>query len=396
MSAYDSTATETQPSDFKALYPLAAATCVNIIGLGVVIPLLPFAVKSVGGGDFEAAAIFSVFSACAFLSAPIWGRLSDRMGRKPVMLISVVATVISYLWLANADSILAIYASRAFAGFTAGWLATSQAFVADVTRDEDRAKGMGLLGAAFGIGFTIGPAIGGYAVGGSDPDFVGPAYISAGCVVVGLLITLLLVKEPVRHADTEAEIGMETARVLGDKGLRRLMIPYFLVALVFTGVEGVFALWGAAVLDIGAREVGYFLAFSGVVNALVQGGIVGRLTKRIGEVQVALIGVAALLASVLAMILVTDVTWLAVPLALLAIAMGLHNPAMQSLMSRRAPADWKGGVMGAAQSAASLARIAGPALAGLAFANISVTSQFWIGAAILIPVLIMVVGLKRG
>ncbi len=385
-----------QSSDFKALYPLVAATCVNIIGLGVVIPLLPFAVKSVGGGDFEAAAIFSVFSACAFLSAPVWGRLSDRMGRKPVMLISVLATVISYLWLANADSILAIYASRAFAGFTAGWLATSQAFVADVTRDEDRAKGMGLLGAAFGIGFTIGPAVGGYAVGGSDPDFVGPAYISAGCVTVGLLITLMLVREPVRRVGVGSEVGMGTTRVLGDKGLRRLMIPYFLVALVFTGVEGVFALWGAAVLDIGAREVGYFLAFSGIVNALVQGGLVGRMTKRMGEVQVALIGVAMLLASVLAMILVTDVSWLAVPLALLAIAMGLHNPAMQSLMSRRAPADWKGGVMGAAHSAASLARIAGPALAGLAFANFSETSAFWIGAVILLPVLVMIMGLKRG
>ena len=385
----------TEQSDFKSLLPLAAATCVNIIGLGVVIPLLPFAVKSVGGGNFEAAAIFSVFSACSLLSAPFWGRLSDKIGRKPVMLISVLATAISYVWLANADSIFAIYASRAFAGFTAGWLATSQAFVADVTCPEDRAKGMGLLGAAFGIGFTIGPAIGGFAVGGENPDFVGPAYISAVCVAVGLLITLVLVKEPNRHSETEAEMGSDALRVLGDRKLRRLMIPYFLVALVFTGVEGTFALWGASVLEIGAREVGYFLAFAGIVSAIVQGGLVGRLSKRLGEVRVALIGVTALLLAVVSMILVTDVTWLAVPMALLAIAMGFHNPAMQSLMSQEAPADWKGGVMGAAQSAASLARIAGPALAGLAFANISVTSQFWIGAIILLPVLGMVLALKK-
>ena len=384
----------TDHSDFKALYPLALATCINIVGLGIVIPLLPFAVKSVGGGAFEAAAIFSVFSACSFISAPLWGRLSDRIGRKPVMLISIVATVLSYIWLANADTLEMVFASRAFAGLTAGWLATTQAFVADVTRVEDRAKGMGLLGAAFGVGFTIGPAIGGYAVGGGDPNFTVPAYLSAGCATLGMLVTLALVREPARHVASDLDPTTGAKRVLRDPRLRRLLIPYFLVALVFTGVEGTFALWGAAVLDIGAQEVGYFLAFAGVINALTQGGFVGRATKRFGEARVALAGVLVLLSSVVVMALVTEVTWLALPLALLAIAMGLHNPAMQSLMSQTAAADWKGGVMGVAQSAASLARIAGPALAGLAFAHIAETSQFWIGAVLLLPALAMVATLK--
>lgn len=382
-------------SNFKALIPLAAATCVNIIGLGIVIPLLPFAVKEAGGGDFEAAAIFSVFSACSLLSAPLWGRLSDQIGRKPVMIISVLATVISYLWLANADTQLAIFLSRAFAGFTAGWLATSQAFVADVTTSEDRAKGMGMLGAAFGIGFTIGPAIGATAVGGDHPDFAFPSYISAGCAFVGLLITSLLVKEPARHRVHQAELTEKAFKVAKEPWLLRLLVPFFLVSLVFTGVEGTLALWGAHVLDIGPRDIGYFLAFAGVINAIVQGGLVGRLSKKMGEARVALIGALALMLSTISLSFVTEYYWLALPMALLAIAMGFHNPAMQSLMSRQAPEGLKGTVMGTAQSTSSLARIAGPALAGLALEHIDVTAQFWIGFVILIPVLFMILALGR-
>lgn len=382
-------------SNFKALIPLAAATCVNIIGLGIVIPLLPFAVKASGGGDFEAAAIFSVFSACSLLSAPFWGRLSDKVGRKPVMVISVLATVVSYVWLANADSQLAIFMSRAFAGFTAGWLATSQAFVADVTTSEDRAKGMGILGAAFGIGFTIGPAIGGTAVGGEDPNFVLPCYISAGCAAIGFLITALLVKEPARHRIQQSDLTEGALKIAKEPWLIRLLVPFFLVSLVFTGVEGTLAIWGAHVLDIGPREIGYFLAFAGVINAIVQGGLVGRLSKKMGEARVALIGALALMLAVLSLSFVTEFYWLALPMALLAIAMGFHNPAMQSLMSRQAPVGWKGAVMGTAQSTSSLARIAGPALAGLALEHIDVTAQFWFGFAILVPVLFMIMALGR-
>lgn len=382
-------------SDFKALVPLAVATCVNIIGLGIVIPLLPFAVKDAGGGDFEAAAIFSVFSACSLLSAPFWGRMSDRIGRKPVMVVSVLATVVSYAWLANADSQIMIFLSRAFAGATAGWLATSQAFVADVTTSEDRAKGMGMLGAAFGIGFTIGPAIGATAVGGDHPDFAFPSYLSAGCAAIGFLITLVLVKEPARHQFHQADLTEGALKVAKEPWLVRLLVPFFLVSLVFTGVEGTLAVWGAHVLDIGPREIGYFLAFAGVINAIVQGGLVGRMSKRLGEARVALIGALALMFAVISLSFVTEFYWLALPMALLAIAMGFHNPAMQSLMSRQAPEGWKGAVMGTAQSTSSLARIAGPALAGLALEHIDVTAQFWIGFAILVPVLFMILALGR-
>lgn len=382
-------------SDFRALVPLAVATCANIIGLGIVIPLLPFFTKSVGGGDFEAAAIFSVFSACAFLTAPLWGRLSDRVGRKPVLLLSAAVTVLSYIWLANATTLWAVFASRALAGLSAGWLATSQAYVSDITSDADRAKGMGLLGASFGVGFTIGPFIGALTVGRESPDFVLPAYLSAVLTLVGLAIALVFLREPARHAVRAASSAMAAFRVLADRSLTRLFAPYFLVFLIFTGLEGTFALWCLHVLGAGPDMVGVYLGFAGIVTAVVQGGGVGRLSRRFGEAKVAAAGVVCLAAGLVVLGLIDSSAWVFLAMALIAIAMGLHNPAMQSLMSQAAPADWKGGVLGAAQSGASLARIAGPALAGLALTHIHVTAPFWIGAAMAAPVLLMILALAR-
>ena len=379
-----------EKSDFRALVPAALATCFNIIALGVMIPLLPFYVKSHGGTDLDAALVFSTFSACSFLSAPLWGRLSDNIGRKPVMLISVAATILTYVWLAHAGTMLEIFASRAFAGLTAGWLATSQAFVSDVTTSQDRAKGMGMLGAAFGIGFTIGPLIVWQTVGFETPDFVTPAYLSAGFATVGLLITALLLKEPARHRSAGGKLAKSVGYVVSDKLLAMQFLPYFLVAIVFTGIEGTFAQWSQHILSFGPAEVGYFLGFAGIVNAFVQGGLVGRMSKRFGEVKTAFFGAFCLMAGAVCLALTTTPAFLYLALGLISVAMGLHNPAMQSLMSKTAPENWRGGVLGAAQSSASLARIAGPALAGLALAHLGVTAQFWACAILSVPALYMI------
>lgn len=373
-------------SDVKRLLPLAGATCISIVALGIAIPMLPFYVRNAGGTEFEAAVIFSVFSAASLLSSPLWGRLSDRIGRKPVMLSSLFFTIVSYVWLGLADDLWEIFLSRALAGFTAGWLATSQAYVADVTAPENRAKGLGLLGAAFGIGFTIGPTLT-WAISAwtGETDYLMLSLIAAGCATVGLLMTIAFVTEPERHRDAVSRPGL---KVLGDPQLAGLLGLYFCVFLVFTGVEGVFALWGAAKFGLEAKDIGLLLGFGGIVTALVQGGLVGRLTKKMGEGRLAVLAVWTLAISLILMTQVDEYYMIYFPMAFLAIAMGLHNPAMQSLISRVAPDDWKGGVMGTAQSVASLSRIAGPAWAGAAFTAFGPVSQFYIGAVFLVPVLL--------
>ncbi|MEE3095230.1 MAG: MFS transporter, partial [Pseudomonadota bacterium] len=147
------------------------AALANVIGLGVIVPLLPYFALHHGASAGEAAWLFSIFSLAQFLTAPLWGLLSDKIGRKPVILISFLGSTAAYLWLAFADTLLTIYLARIFAGVMNGWLATSQAFVADVTDEEGRAKGMGMLGAAFGLGFIFGPALGGYLAGEADVNY---------------------------------------------------------------------------------------------------------------------------------------------------------------------------------------------------------------------------------
>lgn len=380
-------------SPVRALLPLALATCINIIGLGIMIPLLPFYAKSLGGSDLDAAVIFSVFSACSFLAAPLWGRLSDRLGRKPVMIISVIGTVASYIWLSQAHVLWELFASRALAGATAGWLATSQAYVADVTSGRDRAKGMGLLGAAFGIGFTIGPGIGSVAVG--DHAYMIPALLSAGCATLGLIVTVLMVKEPERHRASATVTLTPGIGILADPVLRKLLLPYFLVSLVFTGIEGIFALWCLHELDLGPREVGMFLVFAGLINAFIQGGAVGRMSEKMGEVRVAMIAVIALGVAFASFILIDNLWLVLIPMAGLAIGMGLHNPAMQALMSRVAHHERKGSVLGVAQSAASLSRIAGPAWAGYLFEHYGRNVPFEAAIVVLIVVMVLLFGLVR-
>jgi len=167
--------------------PLYFVVCLNIAGLGVVIPLLPFYATHFGAGADTAPLVFSIFSGAGLLTAPLWGRLSDYIGRKPVMLACIATTILSYLWLAIAQSLWEVFASRALAGAAAGWLAAAQAYVADSTSETDRAKGMGLLGASIGLGFVIGPTMGGIAVGGDSPNYALPSILAGVFSVTGFL-----------------------------------------------------------------------------------------------------------------------------------------------------------------------------------------------------------------
>lgn len=379
----------------RPILPLAAATCLAIVALGIVMPVLPFYVVDLGGGKELAPLIFSTFSAAALVSAPFWGRISDRIGRRPVLLLAIAATALAYLWLALAQEIWELFASRAFAGFTAGWMAASQAYVSDVTDEENRARGMGLLGAAFGVGFTVGPGIGGIAVGGGSgaADYALPSLIAAGFAVAALLVTLFFVKEPERRSRGQLpEVRFEALR---NPAIMRLLLLYFLVALVFTALEGVFAVWAADQFGLGAQDVAWYLVFAGVVTVVVQGGLVGRLARRVGEARLTTAAVLILFASALALIVVTTPWQIYLPMGLLALGMGLNNPACQSLLSRTAPEHLKGAVLGAAQSAQSLARIVGPAWAGAAFGAFGPQSPFVIAGVLLLAALVVSLGVVR-
>ena len=380
-------------SSIRPLIPLTLATVCNIVGLGMVVPMLPFQVTTYGGDVGMAPLIFSAFSAAAFFGAPVWGWLSDRMGRKPVLLLSAFATVLSYLWLANADSLFDVYGSRLAAGFAAGWFAAAAALVADVTSPADRAKGMGLLGAAFGMGFTIGPALGAWAVGGEDPNFALPAYAAAGCAAVSLIIAAVMIREPAGYSDDKT-VRFATA-ILRERKISLLLVLHFTVHLVFTAMEGVFAVWAASRFGLGAREVGFYLAFSGLVTVIVQGGLVRTIVPALGEMRVICLAVGMLCLTMGTILFVSHPLMIPLPMGLLAIGMGLHNPALQSQLSQTAPPEMQGGAMGTAQSAQSLARIAGPAWGAGAFAAIGPDAPFLLGLVVLAMAFLFALYLSR-
>ncbi len=371
------------------MIPLLIATCVNLTALGVMLPALPFYVTAHGAGPEVAAMIFSVFSAASLITSPLWGRLSDRIGRKPVMLISVACTCLSYIWLANADSLWELYASRAIAGATAGWLTASQAYIADITTPENRARGLGFLGATFGVAFTIGPAITVLA----PVDLSQLAMISAGFTAVGFVLALILVKEPARHAAparSRLDFGMFRAPVLV-----RLFAVYFCIYLSFTGLEGTFALWTRELFGYGQQEVGLYFVYIGLLVIAFQGGLVGPFVKRFGEARTALIGIVTL-AIGLGTLPAASTPWLvALPLGLVVFGFSVFGPAVQSLMTRHAADDQKGAIMGVAQSFASAARIAGPAWAGYVFAGLGIHWPYIISGLLLAPVALAVLPLMR-
>lgn len=382
------------------MFVLFGIVLVDLIGFGIVIPLLPFYGERFGASPLEVTLLMATYSFFQLFTAPLWGRLSDQYGRRPILLLSLVGSVVSYLWLGFADALWMLFAARAVQGAMAGNIAAAQAYIADVTTPENRAKGMGLIGAAFGFGFIIGPALGGL-LAGSDPlhpAVAAPSFLGAGLSALAFVGTLLFLKEslPAERRGARRTGRIEAiGRALHRPMLRHLVLVFFVIIFAFAGMETTFAIWANAQFDWGAAQVGYVLTFVGVLSALIQGGLIGRLTKRFGEERVLLAGVTAILIGLLAIPLASKLAVLLVATAFLAIGMGLTQPSVNSLISRQASGHEHGEVMGVAQSAGSLARILGPALAGFLFGHFGRNAPYLAGAALMALVILLLLRFLR-
>ena len=371
---------------------LFAIVLTDLIGFGIVIPLLPFYGVHFGASPLVVTLLMSTYSLCQLFVAPLWGRLSDRHGRRPILLISLAGSVAGYLWLGFADALWMAFAARAVQGACAGNIAAAQAYVADVTTPENRARGMGMIGAAFGIGFIIGPALGG-ALAGSDPaspDVAAPAFLGAALSALAFLGTVLFLKESLPASLRGAVRGRRldsVARALRRPALRLLLLLFFAIVFAFAGMETTFALWASQQFGWGAAQVGYLMTYVGICSALMQGGLIGRLTQRFGEERLLLAGVAAITLGLAAIPLSGDLPLLVGATGLLALGMGMTQPSINSLISRRAAASEQGEVMGVAQSFGSLARILGPAFAGTLFGGLGRNAPYYAGAALMALVL---------
>jgi MFS family permease len=376
---------------------------VDLVGFGLVITLLPFYAVRFGASPQQVTLLLAVYSLMQLFSAPLWGRLSDRVGRRPVLIVSMAASIIAYLWMGSATALWMLFAARGVAGVCAGNIAAAQAYIADITKPEERAKGMGLIGAAFGLGFIIGPALGGL-LAGHDPataDVETPSWVAAGLSLTALSGVLVLLPESL-SADRRRPRGPSRSRlgatldVLRRPVLSRLILVFFLVILAFAGMESTFALWAMEQFVWGPGQVGYVFAYVGVLSAILQGGLIGSLTRRFGEERLLLCGLAMIGIGLLLMGVTRSVAMLAPAVSLLALGMGLTQPSLNSLISRRAGSEEQGEVLGVSQSVGSLSRVLGPVAAGFFFAEFGRDAVFFWGAMLVAGALLLALKLVRG
>lgn len=357
---------------------------IHLVGFGLLLPLLPYYAETYGATGLAVGLLNTSFSFMQFLSAPFWGRLSDRIGRRPVILISLVATAASYTVFALATSLPVLFASRIFAGIAGGVIPTAQAYIADTTTPANRTKGMGLIGAAFGLGFIFGPALGGVL---SRYGYSIPAFASAGLALVAAICAAFLLPESFPKSAREAAARRSLIPALPIAMLRRPMVRpvlllFFLGTLCFSALEGTFALFGERWYGIGPSHVGYVFALVGSLSAAMQLGLVGRLARRFGERAMVVAGFLSIATGMIAAGTGPPFPFMLAAMGVIAVGNGLTAPSLAGLVSIATSREDQGETLGAYQSMGSLGRSAGPFLGGLAFDYLGVGSPLWLGGIV--------------
>ncbi|ELZ85584.1 arabinose efflux permease family protein [Haloferax elongans ATCC BAA-1513] len=412
----------------RALGVVFLIVFVDLLGFGILIPVIPLYALSFGATEFVGSLLIASYSAMQFLAAPFLGRLSDARGRRPVLLLSLTGSVLAWTLFGIAGSLAVLFAARMLAGAMGGNIATAQAYIADITSAEERAKGLGLLGAAFGLGFVFGPALGGFFA--SEPvvalardvlpaavpvsEFSLPSFAAALITGTNLLLAYVVLPES-RPPDerTDASDSRESRveqllSALRTPGLGALVAAFFLVSFAFSALESQFIFLTNDQYAYGATENAVILTYVGLVLAVVQGGLVGPLTDRFGEYRLAVGGTAIQVLTLAAVpfspvlgqfvpsvgplvsvgpTLPAGVVALLVVMTPLSFGNALTNVSLNTLVSRSADDDEQGGAFGLTQSAGSLARTFGPALAGGLYTGIAFWAPFVVGGLLMLPIL---------
>lgn len=362
----------------------------SLIGFGVVIPLLPFFADVFQAEAWQVALLFSIFSLGQFVGELTWGRLSDRIGRRPVLLITIIASALGYVALAFSPTIWIAIAARAFQGFFSGNMSAIQGYIVDVSPPERLAGRLGLVGSAFGVGFVVGPAVGGLL---ARPEmgaagFRPPLLLAAVLCVLAVGGILMFVREYRRPTKTIAERrnpleGLK--EVAAHPVLTRVFVTIFFGFVAGSGLWSILGLWTQARFGWGPREVGLVMAMTGVAAAITQGILAGMMVRRFGAGATIASG---LVLSAIATVAMAGSPWgwlAAVLLVFSVIGHAAWQPAAMSLASRSAPADSQGAILGAASASGSLSRVMGPLLAGPLFSGVAPWAPVVVSGLLMLP-----------
>ena len=363
------------------LLPIFLIVLVDILGFTIILPLLPFYSERLGASATVVGEIVSIYAVFQLIAGPILGQISDRIGRRPVLLISQAGTLIGFLILAYATQVWMVFLSRAIDGATAGNLSIAQAYISDVTKPENRAKAFALIGVAFGFGFLVGPAISGFL---AHFGYQAPIFTAAGLSLTSILCTFFLLprREFMHEHKEEAEGGVgpggtrlsllswgKYVKYFREKKLARLLTQWLLFALSFSTFISGFALfaerryiWNGH--PVGVREVGYIFAFNGFVGIIMQGGLVGRMVKWLGEKRVVTLGFLTSMVGYAAVGFTYSIGALLWVIGLTSIGAAGLRPALTSLITQKAGKREQGVILGLTQSLTSVAQITAPVVAG--------------------------------
>ena len=367
---------------------------VNLVGFGIIVPLLPFYAETFGASPLTIGLLFAVFSLCQLVAAPALGDLSDRYGRRPVLVFSLAGTVVSFVMLALAHSIAFLFAARIVDGLSGGNISTARAYVADITQPKDRARAYGLIGAAFGLGFILGPAISGVL---AQVSYTAPIWAAAAITFVATTMAWLWLPETVHraHAGTGNPFRYLPG-LLRRPVVRRVLAIDFMYWFAFSVFQTTFALFAARRFGFDAPRTGYFLAAFGLLGAVIQGGLIRPIVRRLGDQPTFRIGLVCAAVGLVSAAAAHSVVGLAISLVPLAFGIGFGHPTMSSLVSLVGRGDEQGRVQGAASAVESIGRTVGPIWGNASLQHVNESIPYISAATFLGFTLLLSLGLSLG
>jgi MFS family permease len=378
---------------------------IDLIGFGMVIPFLSFYAREYGASGVTVGAVVGIYSIMQFFFAPIWGRMSDRIGRRPVILISLTASFTGYLLFGLANNLALLFVSRIIAGAGGANIGTAQAYIADTTTPENRAKGMGIIGAAFGMGFILGPPLSGIlSAVGLRHHLHGnllPGLAAAALSLTALLLAFFVLGES-KPADLKPQRGRPPQldgavwrSMLNHRVVFAIILTLFLTLLAVAGMETSVTLHARDRFHFQQLDLAYFFLFMGIIVATIQGGLIGRLAKAVGEKTLVAIGTASFTIGLAMVPLAPRVAMLYVVAFFIAIGQGLTYPSLTAMISKAVTPSERGSMLGLASGIGSLARFIGPVASGFFYDWARARGAFFTGAAFTCTAFVVALWMRR-
>lgn len=393
------------PNKKTQLVIIFVTVFIYLLGFGIIIPILPILSRDFGATATQTGLLMSVYSLMQFIFSPFWGRLSDRFGRKPILLGCLIGETFSYILFALSRDLTTLFIARMLAGFFGGSISTASAYISDITPSDQRSKGMALIGAAFGLGFVFGPAIGGllaeYATHISNEPFFNTSfasYVVSGLCFATFLFGLFFLKESLttrlerKAVRNRFLIILEKLRI---PIVSELTIVFFLLSFSMSAMEATLVLYMSDVFAWGIKEVSYGFAYIGVIIVFTQGYLIRKLLPKWGERFTLKLGTSSFFIGMFIIAIAPNIWTMAVAMTLIALGNGMSNPSILGSISNLTDSTEQGSTLGVTQSLSSLGRILGPAIGGFVFYRLFIQSPFVIAGILGLIAFVIIVSLNN-